>query len=64
MSGPDIIGADDGAFAAGMLQGQEVRANVAFASAAAAIICRSLGGQADLPTCRQVLDFLAERDAG
>lgn len=62
----DTTGAGDvfhGAFAAGMLEGWELPRTVAFASAAAAIICQSLGGRAGLPTRQQVLAFLAERSA-
>jgi sulfofructose kinase len=62
----DTTGAGDvfhGAFAAAMLEGWELPRSVTFASATAAIICRSLGGRAGLPTRDQVLAFLAERGA-
>jgi len=44
-----------------MLQGWELRRSVTFASAVAAVKCRSLGGRSGIPTFAEVERFLAER---
>jgi len=58
----DTSGAGDvfhGAFAYGIALGYDLRANLRFASAVAALKCRSLGGRAGIPTMDEVREFLA-----
>ena len=58
----DTTGAGDvfhGAFAYGIALGYELRENLRFASAVAALKCRSLGGRAGIPTMAEVREFLA-----
>ncbi|KPK84114.1 MAG: hypothetical protein AMJ81_06540 [Phycisphaerae bacterium SM23_33] len=60
----DTTGAGDtfhGAFCCGLVEGLPLGRNLAFASAAAAMKCRQLGGRAGIPTRDQVLRFLNER---
>ena len=60
----DTTGAGDvyhGAFVKGLLSGWSVRDNARFASAVAAIKCRSLGGQAGIPDMKAAVEFLRER---
>lgn len=57
----DTTGAGDtfhGAYLYAYLQGWEARRCLAFASAAAALKCRGLGGRNSLPELRQVLDLI------
>ncbi|MGC9319966.1 MAG: carbohydrate kinase family protein [Armatimonadota bacterium] len=57
----DTTGAGDvfhGAFAYGIALGYDLRENLRFSSAVAAIKCRSLGGRAGIPTMPQVREFL------
>jgi sulfofructose kinase len=59
----DTTGAGDvfhGAFLFGVLQGWELRCTVAFAAAAAALKCRSLGGRAGIASLPETVDFLAQ----
>lgn len=59
----DTTGAGDafhGAFIYGMLQGWELRRTAAFANAAAALNCQTLGGRRGLPTLPEVIFKLAE----
>ncbi len=58
----DTTGAGDvfhGAFAYGIALGYELRKNLRFASAVAALKCRALGGRAGIPTMAEVRAFLA-----
>lgn len=58
----DTTGAGDvfhGAFAYGLALGKSLADNLAFASAAAAISCRALGGRAGLATMDEVQDLIA-----
>lgn len=60
----DTLAAGDiwhGAFALALGEGQSTDAAVRFASAAAALKCRKLGGRAATPSGGDVADFLAER---
>ncbi len=60
----DTTGCGDvfhGAFTFGLARGWDVRRNARFASAAAALKCRALGGRTGIPTCEEVEAFLAER---
>ena len=60
----DTTGAGDvfhGAFAVGLLESWPVSAVTAFASAVAAMKCRSLGGRAGIPSRAEALSFLRER---
>ncbi len=60
----DTTGAGDvfhGAYAYGLLQGWELKRTVEFASAAAAIKCRKLGGRAGIPGVAEVQRFLKEQ---
>jgi len=57
----DTTGAGDvfhGAFAYGIALGYELRENLRFASAVAALKCRALGGRAGIPTMAEVREFL------
>jgi sugar/nucleoside kinase (ribokinase family) len=57
----DTTGAGDvfhGAYAAGLLQGWDLRRVARFASAAAALKCTRLGGRAGIPTMGEVEEFL------
>jgi sulfofructose kinase len=59
----DTTGAGDvfhGAYACGVLWGWPLRDTLAFASAAAALKCRTIGGRAGIPSVGEVLAFLAE----
>lgn len=59
----DTTGAGDvfhGAFAYGIALGWELRRNLRFASAVAAMKCRQLGGRAGIPTMAEVEQFLGE----
>jgi len=60
----DTTGAGDafhGAYAYAMARGWNTRHSVIFASAAAALKCRKLGGRTGLPALGEVIDFLRER---
>ncbi len=60
----DTTGAGDvfhGAFCYGLAEGLCLERNLVFASAAAALKCRALGGRAGIPTRGEVDAFLAER---
>ncbi|MGD9497995.1 MAG: carbohydrate kinase family protein [Armatimonadota bacterium] len=60
----DTTGAGDvfhGAFAYGIALGYDLRTNLRFASAAAALKCRALGGRAGIPTMAQVQELLSAR---
>jgi sugar/nucleoside kinase (ribokinase family) len=60
----DTTGAGDvfhGAFAYGLVQGLALVRNLQFASAAAAMKCRQLGGRAGIPGRDEVVGFLVER---
>ena len=60
----DTTGAGDvfhGAFCYGLTQGLAMDANLAFASAAAALKCRRLGGRAGIPCRDDVVRFLKDR---
>jgi len=57
----DTTGCGDvfhGAFTFGMARGWDVAANVRFASAAAALKCRALGGRTGIPAYGDVVAFL------
>ncbi len=57
----DTTGAGDtfhGAFVAGLRKGYDLRDAVRFASAAAALKCTKLGGQAGIPTFEETMTFL------
>jgi len=57
----DTTGAGDvfhGAFACGVALGYDLRENLRFASAVAALKCRKLGGRAGIPTMDEVRAFL------
>jgi len=57
----DTTGAGDvfhGAYCYGILTGWDIESTVRFASAAAALKCRKLGGRAGIPTLEEVLRFL------
>ena len=57
----DTTGAGDvfhGAFAYGLALGYDLRQNLAFASAAAALNCRRLGGRGSLPSVEEVKQFM------
>jgi sulfofructose kinase len=59
----DTTGAGDvfhGAFAYGLALGKPLAENLVFASAAAAISCRALGGRAGLATLSEVEDLIAQ----
>jgi ribokinase len=59
----DTTGAGDvfhGAYAAGLLQGWDLRRVATFASAAAALKCTRLGGRAGIPSLKEVEVFLAQ----
>jgi sulfofructose kinase len=59
----DTTGAGDvfhGAFAYGIALGYDLAHNLAFASAVAALKCRTLGGRAGIPTMQETLAFLQE----
>jgi len=59
----DTTGAGDvfhGAFVVGLVEGWPLRRTAAFASAAGAIICRTLGGRAGLPTRDETLRLMAK----
>jgi sulfofructose kinase len=63
----DTTGAGDtfhGAFCLGLVRGFSLEKNLAFASAAAALKCRALGGRAGIPRRREVVRFLKERGVG
>lgn len=56
----DSTGAGDvfhGAFAYGLALGYDLKKNLAFASAVAALNCRKLGGRAGIPTWQELEDF-------
>jgi ribokinase len=60
----DTTGAGDvfhGAFAYGLALGYDLRRNLAFASAAAALSCRGLGGRGALPTLAEAEGLLADQ---
>ncbi len=60
----DTTGAGDvfhGGYVFGLLRGWEVRDAVIFASAAAAMKCRKVGGRAGIPSLPEVTQFLEER---
>jgi sugar/nucleoside kinase (ribokinase family) len=60
----DTTGAGDvfhGAFCWGLVQGMPLAANLAFASAAAAMKCRHVGGRAGIPRRREVVRFLRDQ---
>jgi len=60
----DTTGAGDcfhGAFCVGVIRGWELPRIVEFASAAASINCRTLGGRSGLPSAEQVEKFIEER---
>jgi sulfofructose kinase len=60
----DTTGAGDvfhGAFCQGLVLGLDIEQDLAFASAAASLKCRRLGGRAGIPAYDEVLAFLAER---
>jgi sugar/nucleoside kinase (ribokinase family) len=60
----DTTGAGDvfhGAYLHAYLQGWEAKACLAYASAAAALKCRQLGGRAGIPTRGEVAEFLKAR---
>jgi ribokinase len=62
----DTTGSGDvfhGGFIYGLLCGLDLPAAVRFASAAAALKCRHLGGRAGVPTLAQVEEFLCRRTA-
>ena len=57
----DTTGAGDvfhGAFCYGLVEGFALEKNLRFASAAAAMKCRHIGGRAGIPTRREVMRFL------
>lgn len=61
----DTTGAGDvfhGAFAYGLALGYDLRRNLRFASAAAALKCRQLGGRAGIPSMDEVTEFLAANE--
>ncbi len=61
----DTTGAGDtfhGAFCFGLLKGLELRENLLFSSAAAAMKCRRIGGRAGIPLLNEVAAFLKESD--
>ena len=61
----DTTGAGDvfhGAFLAGYLDGMELRENMRFASAAAALKCTEMGGRAGIPKKEEVLRFMERMD--
>ncbi len=61
----DTTGAGDvfhGAFLAGYLRGMDLEENIRYASAAAAMKCRKIGGRAGIPDHAAVLRFLAEHE--
>jgi sugar/nucleoside kinase (ribokinase family) len=63
----DTTGAGDvfhGAFCYGLVQGFALERNLAFASAAAAMKCRRLGGRAGIPTRQEVEEFLRRHGDG
>ena len=60
----DTTGCGDvfhGAFAVGLARGWDVARAARFASAAAALKCRALGGRTGIPTCAEVAAFLERR---
>ncbi len=60
----DTTGAGDvfhGAFAYGIALGYDLRENLRFSSAVAALKCRRLGGRAGIPTMDEVREFLARQ---
>ena len=60
----DTTGAGDtfhGAFCVGLTRSLPLEQNLAFASSAAALKCRKLGGRAGIPTCDEVVGFLSDR---
>ena len=60
----DTTGAGDtfhGAFCCGVVRGLDLKANLAFSSAAAAMKCRKIGGRAGIPNYAEVAEFLAQR---
>ena len=62
----DTTGAGDvfhGAFCYGLTEGLPLQRNLAFASAAAAMKCRRLGGRAGIPGRDEIVAFLQERGA-
>jgi sugar/nucleoside kinase (ribokinase family) len=62
----DTTGAGDvfhGAFCQGLVDGLPLEQNLRFASAAAAMKCRRLGGRAGIPTRSEVLRFLKSHGA-
>ena len=57
----DTTGAGDvfhGAFLAGYLDGMELRENIRFASAVAALKCTKMGGRAGIPKKKEALEFM------
>jgi sulfofructose kinase len=62
----DTTGAGDvfhGAFSFGLAQGWPQRKIIEFASAVAALKCTKLGGRTGIPSCNQVIQFLAAQSA-
>ena len=62
----DTTGAGDvfhGAFLAGLLEGMDLRRNIRFAAAAAALKCTRPGGRAGIPDRETALRFMEERRA-
>lgn len=61
----DTTGAGDvfhGAFAVGLGLGLDIKRRLEFASAAAALKCRRLGGRSGIPTLQETLDFLRKNN--
>jgi ribokinase len=57
----DSTGAGDvfhGGYLYGVLQGWKLRKTVRFASAMAALSCRTMGGRAGIPTLAEALQFM------
>ena len=62
----DTTGAGDvfhGAFLAGYLDGMELRDNIRFASAVAALKCTKPGARAGIPNKKEALDFMQKMEA-
>ncbi|MFQ5965603.1 MAG: carbohydrate kinase family protein [Candidatus Scalinduaceae bacterium] len=60
----DTTGCGDvfhGAFIYGLLQNWDLKTSVRFASATAALKCRSIGGRAAIPNLKEVKDFLKSK---
>lgn len=64
VKGVDTTGAGDvfhGGYIYGLLRGWDIKTTVIFASALAAMKCRTIGGRAGIPGLEEVREFLAER---